>query len=240
MRSQVLVATVAAMMSASAFAQKVPPHPKVQERFFEEGRLSDSDPDGLEAKFQMLQRPDVMVELSLDADQKTQLKAVLQERQEQRKARRPPAGPLPRFNQLTPEQLEQLKEDAETRHKQEAETRAKAFDVLYAEQRGRLEQLSLQQQGPEALLRPAISESLKLTPEQIKKLEELRETMRTPPDNAGPPRNQEEMAKRREAYLQRRKTFDSAAPKVLTPEQAAQWAEMQGPTFDFQKSTDRK
>jgi Spy/CpxP family protein refolding chaperone len=104
---------------------------------------------------------------------------------------------------------------------------------VYAEQRTRLDQLNLQQQGSEALLRSDIAEALKLTPAQMDRLKELQRIVATPEDPTPPPFTGEQLAKRREAFDRRRAKFNQDAEKVLTNEQRVAWGQLLGKKLEF-------
>jgi hypothetical protein len=241
MRPQLVLTAcfAAAMCDSWAAAQEVPP-PTVQERFFPAGRLRSDDPLGLDAKYRLLQGTEVMQELGIDDDQKRRLEGFFKDAQQARRSLRPvPGVPLRSLSDMTPEERRELTEAARVRREQERELISKALDVLYSEQRGRLDQLSLQQQGSEALLRSDIADALKLTHAQVDRLKELEQVMATPEDRARPPFTGEQLTKRAEAFSKRLAKFNQDAEQVLTEDQRVAWDKLLGKKFEF-KDQDRQ
>jgi hypothetical protein len=183
-------------------------------------------------KSALLRRSDVREELSIDAEQRRRIDAISREASEaMRGATIPNRGNDP----PTPEQMQQ--EIAAIRQRTELyqQTIAKGLDVLYAEQRGRLEQLFLQQLGAQALLRSDVADSIKMTHAQMDTLKALAAgRTELPAAVPGQPRDvRAEAAKRAEERKERQARFEREAELVLNEEQRAAWHRLRGEKFVF-------
>jgi Spy/CpxP family protein refolding chaperone len=137
---------------------------------------------------------------------------------------------------LTPEeQKEQMPEVMKMIAEKGTEIQGKVDEILVDEQKARLKELSVQARGPQALEDDEISAALKITDEQKKKLEEVREE--------GNAAMQEAMTslragggdqgKMREKMGAMRKELSEKALAVLTPEQKEQFEKLKGKEFKF-------
>lgn len=166
--------------------------------------------------------PKVQQELGLPEADAAKLTQTLEELQRQR------------FQNLRPPRAE---EDPDRRF---AESR-KRFDrtvetlrsSLTVAQWNRLQELSLQRQGVEALYHPAVANALGLTPEQRARVRDLR---RRPLGN-GPV---EATNPESEDVLSRREKRMSDLLDILTPEQKAAWEKLQGRKFNFRRRPSEK
>jgi DNA-binding MarR family transcriptional regulator len=137
---------------------------------------------------------------------------------------------------LTPEeQKEQMPEVMKMIAEKGTEIQGKVDAILDDQQKARLKELSVQARGPQALEDEEISKALKITDEQKKKLEEIREE--------GNAAMQEAMTslragggdqgKMREKMGAMRKELSDKALAVLTPEQKEQFEKLKGKEFKF-------
>ncbi len=115
------------------------------------------------------------------------------------------------------------------------EVQEKVNKILKPEQSARLKQLSIQQQGANALMRPEVAKELGLTKEQEDKLTKIQES-------AGPQGGQgrggqnlsdEERQKFFTEMQERRAKAQADMLAVLTDEQKTKFAEMKGKEFEF-------
>lgn len=229
----VCVALLIGSLSAeSASAQNEPPPLPFGITITSSSFRSESYDNSL--KSSLLRRDDVQKELSIDAEQRRQMDAINREATEIMKAAVPPnRGKDP----PTPEQLQQNIAAMRQRSELHQQIIAKNLDVLYAEQRSRLEQLYLQQLGTQALLRSDVADNIKLTHAQMDTLKALaagRSTSEFPVAVPGQPRDiRAEMAKRAEERKERQARFEKEAELVLNDEQRAAWRSLQGEKFIF-------
>lgn len=110
------------------------------------------------------------------------------------------------------------------------EMRTKINEVLLPDQRDRLKELAIQAQGTGALNNPEVAEALKITDEQKKKLETIREEagtkMREAFSGFQPGQGPSEEARTKMQEI--RKESNEKTLAVLTTEQAAQFEKMKG------------
>lgn len=182
----------------------------------------------------LLRIPEVREELGANEEQNTKIDEILDEMQESMRAA---FGNPQDFQNLSDEErgkhfAEMQKKNKETTEK----TDAAIAKVLDKKQRGRLNQLELQQLGVNAFHRPDVAKQLDLTEEEETKMREIeakdREEGRAASgrgQDLSDEERQEMFTKRMER--ERKKNADILA--VLTEDQQAKWAEMQGEKFDF-------
>ncbi|HVX13956.1 MAG TPA: hypothetical protein VHC22_22420 [Pirellulales bacterium] len=115
------------------------------------------------------------------------------------------------------------------------EVQAKVNKILKPEQSARLKQLSLQQQGVNALTRPEVAKDLGLTKEQEEKLTAIQEAARPQRREGGGFQNlsDEERQKLFTEMRERQAKVQTEMLAVLTDEQKTKFAEMKGKEFDF-------
>jgi hypothetical protein len=190
-------------------------------------------------RFLLLRKPEVQAELGIDDQQRKQFDARLAEFQTAIQPLMPPR-PMPGV----PRQPEDRQRDAELqRQRMECQQQlcGQWLEVLYAEQRGRLEQLFLQHLGAKALLRSDVADQVKITHAQMDTLKALLSGPRPNPfefglafNNPAQPRDiQAEMEKRRAEMEQRQARFETEAPQLLSAEQRAAYVQLLGKKFVF-------
>jgi len=211
-----------AVTSAFAFAQAPGPgKPGGTERKDPGASLQKGEREALGRVFRqitplaLIRRPEVQKELGLSPAQLNTL-------QERLKALRPDP------NQKT-----------RGRAPGEALERAEGIvkEVLTPQQLKRLEEISLQVEGPRALLRPEIADKVGLSSQQRDKIREVyRNVSRpiTPRDVPQGPEGREQLRERMKAL---RKELEEKILGILTPEQKARWQSLLGKPFE--RKTDR-
>lgn len=103
-------------------------------------------------------------------------------------------------------------------------------EILKPEQKKRLRQLSLQQQGAMALATPQVAKALNVTDDQKDKLKSIQDDVRKQMGELrqGGGGNREEMAKKRAEIT---KATNEKVMGLLTADQKAKWKEMTGEPF---------
>lgn len=178
------------------------------------------------AKVFLVQAEPVQKELKIEDEQKSKLNAIAESyRNETREL----------LGTSREEFREKLEQNREKLAQLARDTEKKIDEVLNADQQKRLNEISLQAMGPEALRREEVASKLKLTPEQKQKVEQVLD---------------EQAEKRRDAFgqggggrdaFQRiREETDKQVAAVLTDEQKTQWKEMQGKEFDLASLRQRR
>ena len=109
---------------------------------------------------------------------------------------------------------------------QEAQT--KVAEILLPHQMERLQQISLQVRGAQALADPQVAAKLNLTDQQKQQIETAQSAMRDKWREVYQSGNPENM---REQMETARREFDQQIVAFLTPEQKTQWEEMKGEAF---------
>jgi Spy/CpxP family protein refolding chaperone len=173
----------------------------------------------------LLGNEQVQKELEISADQTAKITKIREESRAQ-------FAPFPEGFRDLPE-AERTAKMTEMRTKNEAamkEIRGKINEVLLPDQRERLKELAIQAQGTGALFNPETAEALKLTDEQKKKLETIREEsaakMRELFSGGRGQGGPNEEARTKMAEIRKESGDKSLA--VLTTEQAAQFEKMKG------------
>ncbi|HWP30549.1 MAG TPA: hypothetical protein VNK96_02315 [Fimbriimonadales bacterium] len=146
---------------------------------------------------------------------------------------------------LTPAQLNALQErlralrpdpNQKTRGRNPAETLEKAEgiikEVLTPQQIKRLEEISLQLEGPRALLRPEIADKVGLSPQQREKIREIYRNVGRPTTPRDVPQGPEGREQLRERMKAQRKELEEKLLGVLTPEQRTRWQALLGRPFE--------
>jgi hypothetical protein len=153
--------------------------------------------------------PEVQTELHLTAQQKDDVRQIME-------ANRPPR-PEPGTPPPPPEQQHQLVERIHNALK------AKLADGQFR----RLLQLELQAEGAFAIARPDVSERLNLTDAEKESIHQILEDNRPPrPEPGTPPPSPDEMDAQR-------KKVERLILAVLTEAQKSQWNDMKGAPFTF-------
>jgi hypothetical protein len=137
---------------------------------------------------------------------------------------------------LTPdEQKEQMPEVMQMIADKGKEIQEKVDKILADEQKTRLKELSVQARGPQALEDEEIAATLKLTDEQKKSLETIREEGNAAIQEAFTALRAEggDQGKMREKMGEMRKQLSDKALAVLTPEQREQFDKLKGKEFKF-------
>ncbi len=175
----------------------------------------------------LLRSEEVLKEIEVTDDQKSQLTKILEE---SRGERGQGGG---NFRDLSAEERTQrLAEMREAATKRNAELKTKLEGVLLAPQIKRLNELSVQRQGLSALSTPEVATALKLSDMQKETIastiqkngEKLRELMQSAGDN------REGL---REKLAELRKESDAAVLNVLSDEQKTQFEALKGEAFEF-------
>jgi len=173
----------------------------------------------------LLGNEQVQKELEISADQTAKITKIREESRSQ-------FAPFPEGFRDLPE-AERTAKMTEMRTKNEAamkEIRGKINEVLLPDQRERLKELAIQAQGTGALFNPETAEALKLTDDQKKKLETIREEsaakMRELFSGGRGQGGPSEEARTKMAEIRKESGDKSLA--VLTTEQAAQFEKMKG------------
>jgi hypothetical protein len=157
----------------------------------------------------LLTYPEVQAELKMTDAQKQKVPGLLEQIREER-----PQG----FRDLS---------DAD-RAKWDTRQMTLIGAVLDANQMKRYQELSYQQQGTQALTDTAVATKLRLTPDQLTKLQAISEEQRTMQREA---REGGNIDRAKMDAIQ--KQADDKAMAVLTAEQKTQWMGMLGPAFTF-------
>lgn len=174
----------------------------------------------------LLGNEQVQKELELSADQVAKLTKLREDSQAEMRKQFEGIRELPEDQRRA--KFEEMRTKGEAAQK---EHRSKVNEVLLPDQRERLKELAVQAQGTGALFNPETAEALKLTEEQKKKLEtireesgnKMRELFSGGRGQAGGP-NEEARTKMAEI----RKESGDKSLAVLTSEQAAQFEKMKG------------
>lgn len=182
------------------------------------------------AKVYLVQAEPVQKELKITDEQKPKLESISQSyRDEMQK--------LVPFGQGTSREefRAKLEENRDKLAQLGRDTEKKIDGLLTADQQKRLNEISLQAEGPEALRRDEVASKLKLTDEQKEKigkvLDEQSEKRRDAFGQGGGGR---------EAFERIREETDKQVAAVLTDEQKSQWKEMQGKEFDLASLRQRR
>lgn len=177
----------------------------------------------------LLQIEAVRKELEMFPDQT----AAIEKMQEQaRESRREEGGfDFARMRNASEEERREMFEElAERRREMEKEMREQLETILAPDQLDRLDEISIQVQGVQALDTEKVAKALKITDAQKAKFEEVREQggekFRTAMREAG----QENM---REAMVKFREDLEKSVMAVLTPEQQSRFNEMKGEPFEM-------
>jgi Spy/CpxP family protein refolding chaperone len=168
----------------------------------------------------LLSRPEVQAELKLTDAQKTQVTDAME------KQRQGGRGNFQQLQNATPE--ERQKAMAE----RQAEQTKLVNSILNPDQQKRFKEISLQQQGLQALATPAVADELKLTADQKTQiqtvLQQRNETMRGLFQQGG---NGGDFAAVRDKMTAMNKDTDTKLAALLTDDQKSQWKAMLGTPF---------
>lgn len=140
------------------------------------------------------------------------------------------------------DQMQRETEDAQRRIREQYQ--AKLDEVLLPHQAERIQQISLQLRGPEALVDAKVSKELELTAAQISKLQGLRDDADRqrreqfagggggPGGPGGGGAGGGDFQERIQQFREQRQKQEEAMLAVLTPPQKAKYEEMKGKEFD--------
>jgi hypothetical protein len=163
----------------------------------------------------LLTRPEVQTELKLTAEQKTKAEALAETLREERRGR------FQDLRDATPEERTKVMSEWRT------EEMKRVNAVLNPDQQKRFRQISLQQEGPMAVIHADVASELGLTDDQKKKVQEIQAQMRAEQQNlfqdAGGDR--EALRGKMEAL---RKSSNDKVVAILTDAQKTKWKEMTG------------
>lgn len=181
----------------------------------------------------LLRIPEVREELGTNEEQNAKIDEILDEMQESMQAA---FGNPQDFQNLSEE--ERGKHLAEMQKKNEATTKktdAAIAKVLDKKQLTRLNQLQLQREGVNAFHRPDVAKQLDLTEEQETKMQEVeaKAAEGRPAFGNFQQLSDEERQEMFTKMQERQKKREADLLAVLTEDQQAKWAEMQGEKFDF-------
>lgn len=240
MRTRTLIMAVL-LAAASSLPLQAQNDPNI---FFQAGGFSvtgNASQNDAQQRYQLLSRPEVREELGIDETQSRQLSDLSKELSTKSVA---PVVPVnaDRRNQTAEErekERQQQREALQRRIELQQEISQRALDGLYAEQRGRLEQLFLQKEGARALLRSDVADQIKLTHAQMDTLKamqygSIRSTLTNP---FGGQNARVDIEKRIEEARKSRERFETEAFEILNPAQRAAWQALIGPKFAFRTVT---
>lgn len=235
MSRPIIAAIVAVACGPNLFAQNDP------NIFFPAGGFSvsgSSSQNDAQQRYLLLTRTEVREELGIDEAQRRQLTDLSKELSAQSI---PPLN-ADRRNQTAEEreqERQRQREALQRRIELQQEVAQRALDGLYAEQRGRLEQLFFQNEGARALLRSDVADQIKLTHAQMDTLKamqygSIRATFNNPP---GIQNARQDAEKRMEELRKSRERFETEAFEILNADQRAAWNQLIGKKFVFRTVT---
>lgn len=178
----------------------------------------------------LLQLDQVKAELKITEEQQTALDKLGDQRRE-----RSADGERPNFREMSEEErnefIAKMRKDQADRSQ---ETREQLEEVLLPTQMERLEQIALQVQGAGALENPDVREALKISDDQLSRLDEARQsiqsTMREKMQELFQSGDRDGM---RAAFGKLRAEAEQKLFDVLTSEQKSQLEKMKGEPFDL-------
>ncbi|MBW4614976.1 MAG: Spy/CpxP family protein refolding chaperone [Desmonostoc vinosum HA7617-LM4] len=189
---------------------------------------TDSDP------LKLLQNSQIKKELNLTDEQSTKIKQI---EEDFRASLRQRVSGVSLKGLDEKQQEQKITEISKDLDKQIQDTRTKVGAVLTPEQQTRWKQIALQIYGWGVLTKDDYSADLKLTPEQLQKMNQLRDEMVQKmranwqnPDNSKQPRTQV-IAQNRQRLEQIVKNTNEQALAVLTPEQKKNLETLKGKEF---------
>lgn len=200
------------------------------------------------SKLDLMNAEAVQRELGLQDEQINKIRELAQQVREERRAAFQNLGGPADFQNLSPEERQQRFAQMQSRLQETNRKINEKFlpmlsEILTEQQEQRLQQIAWQVAGTQALLDPEVQRELKLSQEQIDKLNkinketedklaEMRPQFGRGPgrgeNTGGPPNFQETFARIREITENRDKSFQ----EVLTAEQKSRWEQMRGKEFD--------
>jgi hypothetical protein len=163
----------------------------------------------------LLTRPEVQTDLKLTADQKTKVEALVETLREERRGR------FQDLRDATPEERNKVMSEWRT------EEMKRVNAVLNPDQQKRFRQISLQQEGPMAVIHADVASELGLTDDQKKKVQEIQAQMRAEQQNLFQDAGEDREALRGKMEALRKSTNDKVTA-VLTDAQKTKWKEMTG------------
>ncbi len=232
MKTKFFVTTAIIAISAFAIAQTPGPGGPGQTPQQGQGRpgSGQNKPGAMQragggtAGLMMLMNPKVQTEINLTAEQKQAITQVMTELGLGAKARGQ-GGEKPKGEQ----QRGQMAEMQQKMQKAEAAIK----EILTPEQERRIEQLILQQQGPQAIgQNPKLQDQLQLTQPQRVAIQEIQKANRQEMQNLVQGGNKEAFA---DKLREMREQMGQKILAVLTPEQKSIWANLLGKPFDFKR-----
>lgn len=181
------------------------------------------------SKLMLLANEAVQKELDLSDEQKTSLKGISDEVAKETREIFSGVRDLSKEERET--KMEELRKKVAEKTK---EVEGKATEVLLANQRERLDQISLQQRGLSALTDEDVAKKLGISDDQKQKLTAAREEsgkkMREAFQGAG---KGEDREKAREKFAELRKESEEGVLAVLTSEQKEAFEKLKGPKFEM-------
>lgn len=178
----------------------------------------------------LLMMPDVQKEVALSETQKQQITKLLQSSMGGFGG--PPPGGAPPRN-ANPPKGEQPRPNMEDMMKRMQDMEKKVAAILKPAQKTRLDQLSLQMQGPQALAREDIASKVGLTAKQKTSIRSIMEKSRPQfgrPNQGGQQQDWEKIRKEMQA---KREAANKTILATLTADQRAKWAKLTGKPFKF-------
>jgi len=178
----------------------------------------------------LLRTDRVKAELEISDEQQTALEKLADQRRE-----RSAGEKRPNFREMSEEERNEFIAKMRKRQVERSiEIREQLEEVLLPAQMERLEQIVLQAQGAVALENPDVREALKITEDQISKLNEARQsiqtTMREKMQQLFQSSDRDGM---REAFGKLRSEAEQKLFEVLTEDQRSQLEKMKGEPFDL-------
>lgn len=185
-----------------------------------------------ESKLALLRYEQVMAEVKVTPEQKTEIEKIQKELRDQVTA----GG---RTGNLSQEEREKL---LEKRKQAATESDQKLASVLKPEQLKRLSEISFQQRGPAVLKDEAVAKELKLTPEQVTKVGEAitwgqEERRKLLSERGQGKRGREALAEMREKQEKVQKETETKVLAALTDAQKEQFVKLKGSPFKLDRST---
>jgi len=166
----------------------------------------------------LLGRPEVQTELKLTDEQKTKVGTLVETLREERRGR------FQDLRDATPEERMKIQEQWRT------EEMKKINEVLNPDQQKRFRQISLQQEGPMAVIHADVATEIGLTDDQKKKVADLQREMMEKQRGIF-----QEFQGDREGAMAKmqalRKETNDKAMAILTDDQKNKWKEMVGAPF---------
>lgn len=191
----------------------------------------------------LLRAEKVQKELKLSDEQKTKLQELSERIRSQFRERFSGTDNLSQEERR--KRFEEIRQQMQADSQRRLEAMRKEIaTILQPEQLKRWRQIELQQEGPTALLRPEVAESVGVTEDQKTKIEEINKETQDKLQSlfqdirGGDPQTREErMSQLREKAKKVRTEGDGKAMALLNPEQKKKLVEMMGEPFEMERIT---